>query len=260
MMLKKKSLKNAYLFFSSLIIAILHLPLLSGKGKPDTAFNSADTWLKRTAAFFDTLLLPVTITLDASAALYDSLKLQAAGLTRQAFDLGLKGFGKLKEAGQLANEELLTIVDFSQPSASKRLYVIDLDNKQVLFHTWVAHGKNSGEAMATVFSNAPESNKSSLGFYITGTTYQGRNGYSLRLNGQERGINDNAARRDIVIHGATYVNTQYIESQGWIGRSQGCPALAPEINRPVIETIKEGSCLFIYAPQENYLQVSTYIR
>ena len=156
----------------------------------------------------------------------------------------------------MANDNIISIVDFSMPSSKKRLFVIDLDHFKVLFNTYVAHGAKSGAAIANQFSNTPESNKSSLGFYETLHTYSGGHGYSLRLEGLEKGINDNANRRDIVIHAAAYVNEALIQAQGYIGRSWGCPALPKKLHKPIIDKIKNGTCLFIYSPDKTYLNNS----
>lgn len=189
-------------------------------------------------------------------AVYDSLKLDEAGLNRDAFEYGIRGMEKLLLEGRTEKQHVLSIIDFSQPSYKKRLYVIDLDNYSLLFNTWVAHGKNSGREMALSFSNKPSSNKSSLGFYLTGDTYKGKHGYSLKLNGLEKGINDNALQRAIVIHGADYVSASMASSVGYVGRSQGCPAIPKALYRPIIDNIKEGTCLFIYYPSEKYFQNS----
>jgi hypothetical protein len=178
------------------------------------------------------------------------------GLSQQAFEYALQGLDYLKQQGKIANDKIISIVDFSQPSYKKRLFIVDVQNQKVLFNTYVAHGSNSGKEYATDFSNTPESNKSSLGFYETENTYMGDNGYSLKLEGLERGINDNAYRRAIVIHGAAYVSEQFIQSQGYIGRSWGCPALPQHLYKPIIDKIKNGTCLFIYSPNKNYLQHS----
>lgn len=192
------------------------------------------------------------------ADLYDSLHLESFGLDRKVFELALKGMSKLMESNQI-HANILSIADFSKPSTMKRLFVIDLDNAALLFNTWVAHGRNSGLENAQNFSNKPSSNKSSLGFYVTGEPYQGSNGYSLKLFGMEQGFNSNAFKRAIVIHGADYVNPNLIEKQGFIGRSQGCPAVLPELTRPLINTIKEGSCLFVYHPNNTYLHKSSLL-
>lgn len=207
-------------------------------------------------------LSPVTDSVPASAdgfSVYDSLHLDAAGLSREAFEYARKGWEKLMQQGRLNNTSVLAIADFSQPSSNKRLYILDLKEYKVLFQTLVAHGKNSGKELATSFSNKPSSNKSSPGFYITGETYTGKNGYSLKLQGLERGINDNAYNRAIVIHGASYVNQAYVENQGYIGRSQGCPAVPKKEARPIINTLRDNSCFFIYEPGDFYSTHSTIL-
>jgi hypothetical protein len=190
---------------------------------------------------------------------YDSLHLKAAGLSKKVFTLALKGMAKLVRTRHI-KDNLLAIVDFSQPSNAKRMYVIDLNTYQLVYNTYVAHGMKTGKLNATSFSNKTSSNKSSLGFYVTGPAYQGSNGYSLRLQGVERGINDGAMRRGIVIHGADYVCEGLIESQGYIGRSWGCPAVAPEVSQPLIDLLKEGSCLFIYHPTTAYTSRSAFLK
>lgn len=150
-------------------------------------------------------------------------------------------------------KEIITLIDFTKPSSEKRFFVIDLKEKKLLFASHVSHGKNSGENFATSFSNQNGSHKSSLGFYITEGTYQGKNGYSLILDGLEKGINDQAKERSIVIHGAAYSEPSAITSSGRLGRSFGCPALPRSVNKQVIDIIKGGSLLFIYADDKNYL-------
>lgn len=194
-----------------------------------------------------------------SLELYDSLHLEDLGLSKMVFRMAVKGMEKLVRSGKV-KENVISIVDFSQPSTNKRLYVIDLDNYELLYNTWVAHGMRSGKTMAQLFSNKPSSNKSSLGFYITGEAYQGSNGYSLKLQGVEKGINDLAYRRAIVIHGADYVSEQFIASQGYIGRSKGCPAVPLDVCQPMIDQIKGGTCLFIYHPTSTYRSRSPLLR
>lgn len=178
--------------------------------------------------------------------LYDSLQLDTKGLSKDAFYYAINGFEKMKQEGIINNDSVLTIIDFDQPSYKKRMYVIDVRNYKILFHTLVAHGKNTGKELAESFSNVNKSNKSSLGFYITNVTYYGSKGYSLKLIGLEEGLNSNALRRAIVVHGAPYVNESYIDTQGYIGRSLGCPAVPQRLSKPIIQTIKDGSCFFIY--------------
>ena len=192
----------------------------------------------------------------SSAKMYDSLKLNMSGLSEQAFTYAIKGYEYLKLKGKIANNNIISIVDFSKPSSQKRLFVIDLKNFKVLFNTYVAHGQKSGAAMATQFSNIPESFQSSLGFYTTSSTYNGKNGYSMHLEGMENGINDKAEERAIVMHGAPYVNENIIHDRGYIGRSWGCPAVPEKLNKPIIDKIKNGSCLFIFSQNSKYLQSS----
>jgi hypothetical protein len=198
--------------------------------------------------------------ISAVSAMYSLLNLDSLGLKETAFILALKGWEKLKIKGLLTRDMIMTIADFSQPSTKKRLYVIDMDAKKILYHTYVAHGRNSGKEQAKFYSNKPSSYKSSPGFYVTENSYYGSNGYSLRLEGLERGINDNADRRAIVLHGADYVNENFIRQQGYIGRSQGCPAVPSQMAEPIINTIKNGTCLFIYTPVPSYAKNSKLIR
>lgn len=178
------------------------------------------------------------------------------GLSETAFDYAIAGFEKLIQEGKIANDDIISIIDFSKSSAEKRLFVIDLKNERLIFNTYVAHGQKSGSEFAKTFSNKPESYQSSLGFYETTDTYIGKNGYSLHLNGLEKGINDNANQRAIVMHGAPYVSEQLIHAKGYIGRSWGCPAIPEILSRPIINKIKNGSCLFIYANDQSYFKKS----
>ncbi|MDP3353658.1 MAG: murein L,D-transpeptidase catalytic domain family protein [Flavobacteriaceae bacterium] len=161
------------------------------------------------------------------------------------FTKAVEGFYKLKEKG-VVQKDFLTLVDFSLSSNVKRFWVIDMKTNTILFHSLVAHGRNTGNEFAQYFSNKPESNQSSLGFYATAETYFGKHGYSLRLDGLEPGINSNARERAIVIHGADYVSENFIQQHGRLGRSFGCPSLPNEISKEIIETIKDKSCLYVY--------------
>ena len=191
---------------------------------------------------------------------FDSLRLGRLGLGRVAFDYAMIGFTRLKEKGLLANSGILSIIDFSLSSAKKRLFVLDVKNYKLLFVTYVAHGRNSGTSQALYFSNEAESFKSSIGFYLTGATYSGAHGFSMKLKGYEAGYNNNAEERDIVVHSADYVSEALIKQQGFIGRSLGCPALAPEIYKQVINKIKNQSCLFIYGASGNYIENSRMLK
>ncbi len=158
-----------------------------------------------------------------------------------AFDEALKGFRQFEQ-----ERAILTLIDFTKPSTEQRLCVIDLQEQQTLFKSHVSHGRNSGGNYAVSFSNQPQSFKSSLGFFRTGDTYYGKNGYSLILEGLEKGKNDKAKERAIVMHGAKYADPAVIKKQGRLGRSLGCPALPPAVSREIINTIKDGALLYIH--------------
>lgn len=193
--------------------------------------------------------------LALSTILYDSLKLNNLGLSAEALQYAYKGYMNLLAQGAVKNADVLTVCDFSQPSSKKRMYIIDVKNFKVLLNTYVAHGKNSGFDKAEHFSNKIESLQSSLGFYVTKTTYTGKHGLSLRLDGQDRGFNDNAEARAVVVHGAEYIGDQR-RSAGYMGRSFGCPAVPQQQVSKVINYIKNGTCLFIYHPSVAYLHGS----
>ncbi|MFB9078861.1 murein L,D-transpeptidase catalytic domain family protein [Flavobacterium procerum] len=169
----------------------------------------------------------------------------------RTFTEALKGFYLLKEKGVI-KKNILTLIDFSMSSNTKRLWVIDLSTNTVLFNSLVAHGRNTGEEFATAFSNLNSSFKSSLGFYATGEIYQGKHGASLRLDGLENGVNDNARERGVVMHGADYVSESFIRDHKRLGRSQGCPAVPVELTNEIIQLIKDKSCLYIYHPSRNF--------
>ncbi len=151
------------------------------------------------------------------------------------------------EHTQNRKKSILTIIDYSKPSTEKRFYVVDLDKKELIYMTYVSHGVNSGKKQATEFSNVVNSRKTSLGTFLTDTTYYGSNGYSLRLDGLSSGLNDKARERYIVVHGSKYANTSFIERNGYLGRSWGCPALPEELTRDIIDTIKGGSVIYASA-------------
>lgn len=189
-------------------------------------------------------------------SLYAKMNLAVAGLNRDVFYNAYKGYQYLLANNQLLKQGLLTICDFSQGSNKKRLYVIDLNSAKVLFNTYVSHGRNSGSDYATSFSNSNDSHKSSLGFMRTAETYNGDNGYSMRLDGMESGFNSNVRARAIVMHGSNYVNGQRAENGTMMGRSFGCPAVPAAEVKSIINTIKGGSCFFDYYPDNYYTKAS----
>lgn len=249
----KNKFRGFYLFISSIFIALLHLPFAFAKSASGNKLFNKPVPSKMAGTPSDSLLLD-----PGERSVYESLQLRLKGLSQQAFDYARRGFEKLLAEGRLANDSIISIIDFSRPSSEKRLFVIDMKNARILFHSLVSHGKNSGLEYAVNFSNQHATHMSSPGFYITRETYQGGNGYSLKLEGLERGINDNAYRRGIVVHGAAYVNDAIAHSRGYIGRSHGCPAVPAQDSRPIINSIKNGSMMFIYHP--SYVDRSVVLR
>lgn len=180
-------------------------------------------------------------------------------LDRNVLRLALNAAACAREVGAVSADRLLTVIDYSRASTQPRLWVLDLEREQVLFEELVAHGRGSGENYATRFSNAEGSHQTSLGLFRTADTYVGSNGYSLRLDGLEAGINDRARDRAIVMHGAPYVSEDHLRAVGRLGRSYGCPALRTAIARTVIDTIKDGSLVFAYYPDQQWLRGSRFL-
>ena len=189
------------------------------------------------------------------ATKYQSLGLEEKGLSKRAFEYAYKGYQRLLKK-KLINGSYLAICDMSQSSRHKRLYIVDMINNEVELNTYVAHGRNSGGEFATKFSNRPESLQSSLGFYITRNTYNGEHGLSLKIEGLEPGYNDKAMKRCIVIHGAGYMEESWLRNSTYMGRSYGCPAVPKKESNQIINTLKNGNCLFIYHPSTKYLKAS----
>ena len=183
----------------------------------------------------------------------------AQTLDSTVLHLALSAATCAREKGASSNDRLLTVIDYSKASTEPRLWVLDLDSERVLFQELVAHGRGSGDNYATRFSNADGSYQTSLGLFRTADTYVGANGYSLRLDGLETGVNDRARDRAIVMHGAPYVNPAATRTLGRLGRSLGCPALRPAVARTIIDTIKEGSLVFAYYPDRDWLRGSRFL-
>lgn len=220
------------------------------------------SWLprkKENSATKDITAIPVasvsSVDIEATQ-LYTSLGLKEVGLSETAFKYAYKGYNKLLKKRIIKRSELLTICDFSQSSAKKRLYIVDLEKNEIVLNTYVAHGKNSGGQFATKFSNKTSSHQSSLGFYLTKNTYYGEHGLSLKVTGLEPGFNDKAMQRAIVVHGAEYIDESWLTRNNHMGRSFGCPAVPDDESDFIINTIKNGTCLFIYHPSTKYLKGS----
>lgn len=253
--LTMKLFRTNLLYIAITAFITLQIPIAIAGNSPDA--GTLAHYLKSEA---DKIELSVDKMIAEKAdSIYDTLHLLKAGLQEEAFELAYKGYYKLLEQGMVQKKEVLTIADFSKPSSDERLFVIDMEKGKILFQTLVAHGRKSGLIYATEFSNKPESNKSSLGFYLTMQTYYGGKGYALKLQGLEKGINDNAFERAIVLHGSDYVTSQFASSNGYLGRSLGCPAVPTKQTKAIINNIKNGSLLFIYHPTEEYKTKSTIL-
>ena len=201
-----------------------------------------------------------TSTSAAAALAHDAwADVQLDGLDSGILVLALQSATAAIGRGAAALPATLTIIDYSKPSTQPRMWVYDVRTHALLFHELVSHGRGSGKTMATEFSNAAESNMTSLGLFKTAEPYLGHNGYSLRLDGLEKGMNDHARDRAIVVHGAPYVNAATAKANGYLGRSLGCPAVRPEIARQLIDTVKGGGLIFAYYPDQSWLKTSAYL-
>ncbi|MDO4881212.1 MAG: murein L,D-transpeptidase catalytic domain family protein [Capnocytophaga sp.] len=196
---------------------------------------------------------------DKIKTIYNELGASTYNLNYEAFRYAYIGYQNLKLQNKINEKEIFSIIDFTKNCNEKRFYTIDLEQKQILFFTYVAHGKKSGDKESSSFSDVDKSNKSSLGFYITGVTYNGSKGFSLRLHGDEKGYNSNICKRGVVIHTANYVDEDYIKKNGRLGRSLGCPVLPENIYKAVIEVIKDKTMIFAYYSDKKYLASSKYL-
>jgi len=196
---------------------------------------------------------------EKTLALYESFSLQNSTMPElSVFEKAIKGYQKLDEAGKVRNS-LLTVVDFDLSSTKKRMWILNMDTEEVEYNTYVAHGKNTGAEFATKFSNTVNSLQSSLGFYVTGETYFGKNGLSLFIDGMEKKFNSNARKRYVVIHGADYAEPQFIDRLGRLGRSYGCPAVPNTVAKDLIHKIKGKSVVYIHRSNDKYLETSTFL-
>ncbi|MGD9590955.1 MAG: murein L,D-transpeptidase catalytic domain family protein [Candidatus Berkiella sp.] len=223
-----------------LFICLLLSVMVAGFAKPNTNASSS-TFLHY----------------QESQALKSS-QMQIKGINPKVLQLAQKAHQKARAMGY-AKKSTMTIIDYSMPSTSRRMWVVDMNNHKVIYNTLVAHGSGSGDNHAKRFSDVPGSLQSSLGVFVTGKTYQGKHGLSLTLHGLENGINGNAERRKIVIHGANYVSDSAAKNLGRLGRSWGCPALDHRLSTPVINTIKDGSLVFAYYPDDKWLKRSKFL-
>jgi hypothetical protein len=257
---------------TAVVAATYHIPVLTNSNLKNFKYNStalnvattekvaaAGSALNENASAAAKKAFEVKMVIEQALTLYDSMKLEKSGLNQKAFEYAWRGYHNLLKTGQLKKSYVLTVCDFTQSSSSKRMYVIDVAHKKLLFNTYVSHGMNSGVEYATTFSNKANSFKSSLGFFVTTKTYVGKNGLSLKVQGLEKGFNDQAAKRHIVLHGSDYISPEYLKDNGEMGRSLGCAAIPNLMSPKIIKTIKNGSCLFIYHPTSKYLTRSNVI-
>ncbi len=214
--------------------------------------------LNRFGLLFAILLTCLSVTSAYADSLENALVKAAPGADAKVIALAVRAT-QCSRAQGVAPAQRLAVIDYSLPSTEQRLWVFDLKQRKLLFHELVAHGRNSGENMATLFSNRNESHATSLGLFRTQESYLGQNGYSLRMEGLEPGFNDNAYDRAIVIHGAPYVSPVLARANGRIGRSLGCPAVRPAIAHRLIDSMKDGQLLFSYYPDQRWLKSSSYI-
>ena len=208
--------------------------------------------------------MPVAVEVKKSfeekvSEMYETFTLKNSTMPQlSVFEKAISGYIKLDEAGKVSNP-LLTVVDFNLSSKKKRMWILNMDTQEVIFNTYVAHGKNTGGEFATNFSNTPNSLQSSLGFYVTGETYYGKNGLSLFIDGMEKDFNSKARERYVVIHGADYAEPSFIKRIGRLGRSYGCPAVPNKIAKELINKIKGKSVVYIHKNNENYLSNSEFL-
>ena len=177
----------------------------------------------------------------------------------ELFEMALTAASCAVKSGAAHAPGTLTVIDYSKPSSERRLWVFDLKSRELIYEELVAHGQGSGANMATQFSNENETHQTSLGLFKTDTTYVGRNGYSLRLDGLDKGINDRARERAIVMHGAPYVSREFVKKTGRLGRSWGCPAIGADVARQMIDRVKGGGLIFAYYPDKQWLKTSKYV-
>jgi hypothetical protein len=189
---------------------------------------------------------------QVSFDLYTQMNLGASDMSYDVFNKALMGYYGLLHEGRLSAKGILTVVDFTKPSNEKRLWVLDLNNRQVLHNTYVAHGRNSGEVTAQAFSNEHKSFMSSVGFYVTDDVYFGKHGKSLRLDGMDQAFNSNARERAVVLHGAEYATEAFMKQYGRLGRSLGCPAVPLGEHEGIIDSVKGKTALYIHSGDENY--------
>ncbi|MBM4265436.1 MAG: murein L,D-transpeptidase catalytic domain family protein [Deltaproteobacteria bacterium] len=220
--------------------------------------------MTRVSAILSSLLLCVGVSRFgiAPASADSSIRTSSENVSppADALALALESVRCAQSAGHGRKASRLALIDYRVPSLQERLWIIDLATGRIVFRDHVAHGRGTGENLAQHFSNKPGSHQSSLGLFLTNEIYQGRNGYSLRMDGLEPGVNDQARERAIVMHGASYVDPIGGKTRGRLGRSWGCPAVRTEVAHPIIDALAGGQFLFAYYPDETWVSSSRFLQ
>lgn len=246
---------SRFSFLTFALVGSIALAALLGFDRQPPISEMVDTESPSASLEGELLVLPA----DSLSILRTTLSKEAPALSPRVLDVALRAAGNAQSKGFGLDSPILTVVDYSLPSTQKRLWVFDLESRLLLFDELVSHGVNTGDNLSRHFSNAFGTRQSSLGLYLTGETYFGRNGYSLRLHGLEEGWNDNAFDRAIVFHGAWYVSREFAQNHGRIGRSWGCPAVPEAVSKEIIDTIKDGTLFFAYYPDSQWLESSRFL-
>lgn len=241
--MRRKLKRNLLPLFAPLVLTPMATPVNSGSSMPIT--NKSE--FKKKIANYKVMRFN-----QLAYNLYSNMQLQDTGLRFEVFDKALTGYYNMKHNGEVADKPYITIIDFTKSSNEKRLWVIDVEKKEVLHNTYVSHGRNSGQEFAENFSNKSESYMSSIGFYVTENTYIGKHGLSLKLEGLDKGFNTNAKDRCIVMHGAEYATEEFIAQAGRLGRSLGCPAIPMEEHEDIIKQVQGGTAMYIHASSDKY--------
>jgi hypothetical protein len=236
-------------------IGVLGLAIAAGLLAPRSIDAAAGTARHTTA-----VVSAAAASADGTASFSREHFEELGSIDTGVFDLALGAASCAVKSGAVGQPRTLTVIDYSKPSAEKRLWVYDLNTRELLYEELVAHGQGTGANMATKFSNLPDSHQTSLGLFVTDETYVGRNGYSLRLDGLDKGFNDRARARAIVMHGAPYVSPAFVKANGRLGRSHGCPAVSAVVARQLIDRVKDGGLVFAYYPDPGFLKTSKYLR
>ena len=235
-------------------IGILGLAIAAGLLVPRSIDASSSAARKTSTAAV------ASVSAGRSAALSSESFEEIGSIESSVLDLALGAASCAIKSRAVDQPRTLTVIDYSRPSSEKRLWVYDLNTRKLLYEELVAHGQGTGANLATKFSNQPDSHQTSLGLFVTDETYVGRNGYSLRLDGLDKGWNDRARDRAIVMHGAPYVSPQFVKATGRLGRSHGCPAVSDAVAKKLIDRVKGGGLVFAYYPDPNFLKASKYLR